>query len=205
MDRCALFVDAGYFLAAGGLVCCGTKRRADIECDYEGTANGLADLATRDSGLTVLRAYWYDGAPDGIPLPDHVRIAHLTNVKLRLGRLSGGEQKGVDSLIVRDLMTLARERAIATAYVLSGDEDLREGVVAAQDMGVRVVLFGIPPLSGGNQAATLVREADEHIVLTEDFLKSYISKPTARQRAELGASTVEAAAEVGVEFGTAWA
>jgi hypothetical protein len=75
----------------------------------------------------MLRVYWYDGAPDAIPLSDHLAIAKLTNVKLRLGRLTRGEQKGVDWLIIRDLMTLARERAIATALLVSGDEDLREG------------------------------------------------------------------------------
>ena len=59
--------------------------------------------------MPVLRVYWYDAAPNGIPLADHLLIAQLANVKLRLGRLSGGKQKGVDSLIVRDLMTLARD------------------------------------------------------------------------------------------------
>ena len=91
----------------------------------------------------VLRSYWYDGACDAIPTLAQLSVAELANVKLRLGRLSGGKQKGVDALIYRDLMTLARERAIATAFLLAGDEDLREGVVAAGDMGVRVVVLGI--------------------------------------------------------------
>ncbi len=55
-------------------------------------------------------------------------------------------------------MTLARERAMATAYLLGGDEDVREGVAAAQDMGGRVVLITIP---GSKRAFTLVAEADE--------------------------------------------
>jgi hypothetical protein len=117
----------------------------------------------------MLRAYWYDAARDGIPTLEHLQVGELRDVKLRLGRLSGGQQKGVDSLIVRDLMTLARERAVATGYLLAGDEDLREGVVAAQDMGMRVAVIGI---SGGdvNQAATLVREADELLTLDKAFL-----------------------------------
>lgn len=169
MDRCAIFVDAGYLLAGGGLICCGTKKRAEIDCDYEGVTRALSSHALSNCGLSVLRIYWYDGAPNAIPMPDHLEVANLTNVKLRLGRLTGGEQKGVDSLIVRDLMTLARERAIATAYLVSGDEDLREGVVAAQDMGVRVVLLGLPSDKRQNQAATLIREADEHLVLEKEF------------------------------------
>ncbi|MGH3773836.1 MAG: hypothetical protein ACRDRW_21010 [Pseudonocardiaceae bacterium] len=35
----------------------------------------------------------------------------------------------------RDLITLAQHRAISDAVLLSGDEDLREGVRAAQDYG----------------------------------------------------------------------
>ena len=52
------------------------------------------------------------------------------------------------------------------------DEDLREGVVAAQDMGVRVVVVGIPgpPGTRPNQAVTLLREADDHVVLERGFL-----------------------------------
>lgn len=126
MDRCALFVDAGHLLAEGGKLCCGTKRRNSVVCEYAGIVSALAELATTNCTLPVLRVYWYDGARDAIPTLDHLDIAELANVKLRLGRLSGGKQKGVDALIYRDLMTLARERAIATAFLVAGDEDLRE-------------------------------------------------------------------------------
>ena len=155
MDRCAVFVDAGYLLAAGGDLCCGTTDRSEVSCNYETLVDFLVRAVSDDARMPVLRVYWYDAAPNALPLTDHQEIAQLANVKLRLGRLTGGKQKGVDSLIIRDLMTLARERAIATAYLISGDEDIREGVVAAQDMGVRVVLLGIPPASQRfNQART---------------------------------------------------
>ena len=55
-----------------------------------------------------------------------------------------------------------------TAYLVSGDEDVREGVAAAQALGVRVVLVGVESASG-NQARTLVQEADEAIVLGRSF------------------------------------
>jgi uncharacterized LabA/DUF88 family protein len=59
-------------------------------------------------------------------------------------------------------MTLARERAIAEAFLLSGDEDLREGVTAAQDQGVRVTVVGIQPVSQHhNQSRELIQEADQ--------------------------------------------
>jgi hypothetical protein len=208
MDRCALFVDAGYLLAAGGSACFGTKERSEFDCAYPELIKALVLAVTRDSGMPVLRVYWYDAAPKAVPLPDHLLIAQQPNVKLRLGRLSGGRQKGVDSLIIRDLMTLARERAIATSYIVSGDEDIREAVVAAQDMGVRVTLLGIPPAGQRfNQAATLTREADEHIVLEEGIWVRHFSRTEPLPEVpQLPAEKTEeeAARELGSAFGQKW-
>lgn len=96
-------------------------------------------------------------------------------------------------------MTLARERAIATAYLVSGDEDIREGVAAAQDMGVRVVLVGVPGDSA-NQAVTLIHEADEHVLLEQDLLAERLSLAgTEAPRA----SDEELAAQIGRDFASA--
>jgi hypothetical protein len=126
MDRCAIFVDAGYLFAAGGELCCGTRARRGLRLEAESFVNMLETAASDRSGLQVLRTYWYDGAKQGLATTSQQRIAALANVKLRLGRLNArGEQKGVDALIYRDLMTLGRERAIADAFLLSGDDGSR--------------------------------------------------------------------------------
>lgn len=64
-------------------------------------------------------------------------------------------------------LPLRQHRAISDAVLLSGDEDLREGVRAAQDYGVRVVLVGIACADGksNNQSEELVLDADHLIVL----------------------------------------
>jgi len=74
-------------------------------------------------------------------------------------------------------MTLARERAISAAFLLSGDEDLREGMIAAQEMGVSVCVLGVPTAASGyhNQADSLIREADQHIVLPTEVFATCIS------------------------------
>ncbi len=126
--------------------------------------------------MASLRTYWYDGAARGVPSADHEQIGGFAYVKVRLGRVIHGEQKGVDALIYRDLMTLARERAVARAYLISGDEDLREGVVAAQDMGIQVVLIGVPTHQRTNQSAALIREADEHVVLPKEFWEPFFTR-----------------------------
>ena len=94
-------------------------------------------------------------------------MAYAEDVKLRLGVVTpAGQQKGVDSLIVTDLMELARNHAITDAVLLSGDEDLRIGVQIAQSFGVRVHLIGIKP-SRGSQSLSLLQEADTTTVWDE--------------------------------------
>ena len=98
----------------------------------------------------VRRTYWYDGGRLGNPSPEQHIIAALPLVKLRLGRVnSAGQQQGVDTLTVRDLMVLSQERCIDRAVVLAGDEDLREGIEYAQDRGVLVTVIGIADRRGG--------------------------------------------------------
>ena len=105
-------------------------------------------------------------------------------------------------------MTLARERAISRAYLLSGDEDLREGVVAAQDMGVQVILIGIPTSQRSNQSAALVREADEHVVLPREHWATYFA--SAAESSTLLATfpvptpTPETARALGRAFAAEW-
>lgn len=202
-------MDAGYLFAAGGELCCGTRARNRLQLDAAATNRLLTDLATARCKLPVLRTYWYDGARDGIPSTAQQVVASLPNVKLRLGRLSAkNQQKGVDALIYRDLMTLAQERAICEAFLLSGDEDLREGVRAAQDQGVRVTLIGIDPVSQDyNQSRDLVHEADEVVRLDRRRLAALFSlaKPTASPvAAATGGPSSPDLGDLGREFASQW-
>lgn len=123
-----------------------------------------------------LRTYWYDAAPDAVPTEEQLEFGAQRGVKLRLGRLTQSGQKGVDSRIVRDLIVLPRNGAVSTIYLMSGDEDVREGVVEAQELGVSVVLLGIEPPAGRyNQAATLIREADDLITLSRSDCEHFLS------------------------------
>ncbi|MGH7883699.1 MAG: NYN domain-containing protein, partial [Candidatus Dormibacteraceae bacterium] len=182
MDKTAVFVDAGYLLAASAALLTGSSARSNITISHQGLVSSLIDLAECHSNLPLLRVYWYDGAKDAVPTQEHLVLARLPSVKLRLGRMTQHGQKGVDSLIVLDLVTLAQERAMTTAYLLSGDEDIREGVAAAQQMGVSVILLGVPAAGGRpNQADTLVREADDQIILDQNVVIDPHIRPIATQ------------------------
>lgn len=184
VDRFGIFVDAGYLFAAGGQLCFETADRSKLILDHRSVNNALAETAGAACGLEHLRTYWYDGAPDARPTAQHHDIAHLPGVKLRLGRLVRGRQKGVDSRIVRDLIILSEERALSVAFLLGGDEDLREGVSEAQERGVRVVLMAVEPLNERNLSPTLAMEADDIMVFDRDFMAPHL-----RLRAEETATT----------------
>ena len=77
---------------------------------------------------------------------EHKAIEELDDFKLRLGTLNGvGEQKAVDGLIIADMIGLAQSRVITDALLVSGDADLTPGVLAAQNLGVRVHLLSMGP------------------------------------------------------------
>ncbi len=161
MKRIAIFVDAGYLYAQGSACLQGRKaKRENLLLAHELFVANLVDLARKiQADVPLLRIYWYDGTSPG-PTQDHRTLADLDNLKLRLGFINSvGQQKGVDSLLVTDLVELSRNGAICDALLLGGDEDLRIGVQIAQSFGVRVHLVGIEP-SRGSQSLQLRQEAD---------------------------------------------
>ena len=179
--RVAVFVDAGYLYAAGGAALVGSgQNRASLELvQDEAIAKLKATAAQRASGAQLLRIYWYDGALNGRRSYEQRNMAMAEDVKLRLGTVTGGRQKGVDSLIVTDLIELARNQVITDAVLLSGDEDLRVGVQIVQSLGVRVHLIGIVP-SRGNQSDLLQEEADTITEWSKEDVEGILSvKPVA--------------------------
>jgi hypothetical protein len=174
MERTVICVDAGYLFAQGSVALSGTKvPRSVLALDAPGIIDQLAQFAAaRIPEFKLLRVYWYDGSGGLRPTIEQEQLARLDNVKVRLGFVnSAGQQKGVDSLIVTDLIELARLGAICDAVLLSGDEDVRVGVQIAQNYGVRIHLLGIEP-SRGSQSKALLQEADT----TSEWTKATVAK-----------------------------
>ena len=163
MPQIAVFVDAGYLYAQGSALLKGKKlARESIRLSEQEVLDGLAETASAAApDCRLLRIYWYDGVlRSNRPSLEQDLIGQSPNAKLRLGLVnSRGQQKGVDSLIVTDLIELARNHAITDALILSGDEDIKIGVQVAQTFGVRVHLLGIKPAKG-SQSYNLMMEAD---------------------------------------------
>lgn len=170
---CALYVDAGYLLAAAATRVAGTSLRAGVHVEYRTLLEALTQQAEDDSQLPLLRTHWYDSARNGVPCCQQERIGELPRVKLRLGRFSvDGEQKGVDLRIGLDLVAHARNDAADVFYLLSGDDDLTEAVEEAQALGVQVVLLAVPNEHGKPHSVSrhLRRAADELLMIPADVI-----------------------------------
>ncbi|MFF5210058.1 NYN domain-containing protein [Streptosporangium sp. NPDC000396] len=175
MDRCALFVDAGYLLADGAMAVHGTRHREAVSWDYPGLFTLLGNLSKERTGLPLLRCYWYEATVEGRRTPEHDALADIPGLKLRLSRIRPGRREGVDAQVHRDLMTLARNNAVCDAVVVSGDEDLAQVVCDAQDLGIRVTVVHIAADGSWAVSRSLRQECDDLIEIGGSHLRSYVS------------------------------
>ena len=175
VDRCVVLVDAGYLLGAAASLLAGESARSRINVELGELIGQLRERAEAETGLPLLRIYWFDAAPDRRPLPEHRRLRVMPRVTVRLGALTRAEgrmvQKGVDAAMHAELSELARNRACADVVLVTGDGDLLPGMTAAKDYGVAVHLWAVQAADGDfNQSEDLVAEADERRVLDREWI-----------------------------------
>ncbi|MFF8590086.1 NYN domain-containing protein [Streptomyces sp. NPDC015220] len=175
MDRCIVLVDAGYLLGAAASLLAGEPSRSRITVDHTALVHGLREQAESDTGRPLLRIYWFDGAPDRVPQPEHRRLRVMPRVTVRLGALTRSDgrwaQKGVDAAMHAELTELARNRACSDVVLVTGDGDLLPGMMAAKEHGVAVHLWAVQAADGDyNQSEDLVAEADERRVLDRTWI-----------------------------------
>ncbi len=174
MDRCALFVDAGYMLADGAMAVHGTRRRESVTWDYEGLLELLGNLARDRTGLPLLRCYWYEATVEGRRTAEHDGLADMPGVKLRLAKLRPGRREGVDTEIHRDLTVLARNHAVSDAVVVSAEEDLAQVVSDVQDLGMRVTIVHVTVDGNWTISRSLRQESDDIMELTSAHLRPFV-------------------------------
>src|SRR5690348_6714727 len=200
VDRCALFVDAGYVLGDGAMAVHGTRNRESVSWNYAGVLEVLRNVARDHTGLPLLRCYWYEATVEGRRSSEHEILADLPGVKLRLGKMRPGRREGVESEIHRDLTTLARNRAISDALVVSAEEDLAQVVSDVQDLGIRVILVHVPVRGRWTVAPALRQECDDVVEISEAQLRPAVelvvgAEPTSEdEREAVGAYTARAPA-----------
>jgi NYN domain len=173
VDRCALFVDAGYVLGDGATAVHGAGHRDSVTWDFAGLLQFLTGVAADRTGLPVLRCYWYEATVDGRRGPEHDTLADLPGLMLRLGRMRPGKREGVETEIHRDLTTLARNRAIADVVLVSAEEDLAPVIADVQDLGVRVIIVHIPVAGNWTVSRALRRQCDDIVEINGTQLRPF--------------------------------
>lgn len=196
MEKYAILVDAGYVWS----------QIQHMTSNSDQLLMSLDLLKMRESLLEksmglfpsreLFRIYWYDGDGDNsLNLTFNrgavnSKIAEMNNFKLRLGTVnSKRQQKGVDGLIIADLISLAQNRCVSDVLLVSGDADLAPGVVAAQTLGIRV-----HQLEFGSKTATspvLLREVDCGFSWPEKEIQTFIKLKQKSQfiKAQISSST----------------
>ncbi|MBD3580394.1 MULTISPECIES: NYN domain-containing protein [Streptomyces] len=175
VDRCVVLVDAGYLLGAAASLLAGEPSRSRITVDHAALIQALRERAEADTRQPLLRIYWFDGAPDRVPQPEHRRLRVMPRVTVRLGALTRSDgrwaQKGVDAAMHAELTELARNRACSDIVLVTGDGDLLPGLMSAKEHGVAVHLWAVQAADGDyNQSEDLVAEADERRVLDRAWI-----------------------------------
>ena len=82
--------------------------------------------------------------------------------------------KGVESEIHRDLTTLARNKAVSDAMVVSAEEDLAQVIADVQDLGLRVTLLHIAVDGNWTISRTLRQECDDIVEISSAHLRPYV-------------------------------
>ena len=169
-----VLIDAGYLFAEGSKLL--FNEVTGVHIDLEALTKNLNERIENHyheqsvKPLRHLRSYWYD-AKDRSDW-----VAQCPGYTLRLGRVNAkGQQKGVDGAIIRELLTLGNNRAVDDVFILSGDEDIIEGVHAAKDLGIYVGMLRIDT-NVNNMSNRLMREADGFINLDKMFFEKVITQ-----------------------------
>ena len=170
MNRYVVMVDAGYLLrqAVEMVSQRASSSRSDLEIpDPAALMEALLTKARATLNLAskeLLRIYWYDGVMVNGFTAQQKAIMQVDDVQFRAGTIDWrGQQKGVDSLIVTDLIELTTHHAICDAVLVTGDSDLAVGMELAQRRGVRIAVLGVEDLAAGvahHQSFEITSRAD---------------------------------------------
>lgn len=129
----------------------------------------------------LLRAYFYDGVPENIPLKKKNFLAALQGKGIQLRtkvlktrqyacpkcdtQVSKQVQKGVDVSLATDILRHAWQQTCSVCIVVSGDEDYKDAIECVKDKGVKVWIAAFK----NNLSGEMRRTADRVILLDDIF------------------------------------
>lgn len=196
-------VDAGYLLRQAIEIVSNKASTSRSDLDISDPAGLIQTLLDKSSatldlqGKELLRVYWYDGVmPSGFTAQQR-SLVNVDDVQFRAGTINGrGQQKGVDSLIVTDLIELTSHHAICDAVLVTGDSDLAVGIEISQKRGVRIAVLGVEDLAAGvahHQSFEITSRADRVGMLGQAELSQVLRYVPVQRTAAAVAAPAQAA------------
>lgn len=212
MNRFVVMVDAGYLLRQAVEIISNKASTSRADLSISNPAGLIKTLLTKSSstldltGKELLRVYWYDGVLANGLTPQQRALINVDDVQFRAGTINGrGQQKGVDSLIVTDLIELTSHHAICDAVLITGDSDLAVGIEISQKRGVRIAVLGVEDLAAGvahHQSFEITSRADRVGMLGQAELSAVLHYTPAPQPVAQPAA-VPSASQVATQINTA--
>ncbi len=146
--------------------------RVDTNIDYHKLARKVAGAHRR-----LIRCYVYTGAYDQTREPEkyaaqvrffnRVHRMPFVTLKTRPLLVRAGEyiQKGVDTLIATDMVSMAFQHHYDIAFLVSGDGDLAPAAEAVKAAGKQIIVVAF----SRSRSSALGQAADDEVVLSPDF------------------------------------
>jgi len=176
MDKCAIFIDGGYFSKIL------KKKFNSPKIDYLKFSNNIS------KGYDRIRTYYYNCMPyKGSPPTDDEKerfdsmnifieeLKKLPNFGIRLGKLKKRSdkygnvhfvQKRVDILLAVDLIRLGLKGRIDCAILVTGDNDFVPAIELLQDEGIVVHLY----CTYDRLSQELYNTCDERFEITKELI-----------------------------------
>lgn len=145
LERTQVFVDTSYLLATF-YNSWQVSAREQLEIELHSVVQTLHYFAKLQVNQPVQRQNWYDGVPERGLHRYQEELRKLSGVQFRAGKLvkvgNRRAQKGVDTLLVADMIVSAYNGGCSDMVLVCGDADMVPGVEEAVKRGVRVHLIG---------------------------------------------------------------
>lgn len=168
--RCIIFIDGGNLFHSVKRY--NNQNNTNVKIDYTKLSQFLT---TETKSHSHLRTYYYTGVPVKLSNKQQGFITKLDllpnlavkkkTLKIKNERLV---EKGIDVMIVTDMLWCGFQKHCEHIILVSGDEDLTEAVSKLKDNGIRVTIAAFK----NNASPQIIRNADSYIDLTK-YVKKF--------------------------------
>lgn len=152
------------------------ERGLDDRLDYQKLVTKLSE------GTNLLRAYFYDGVQEELPLRKKKFLTALqrNGIQLRIKVLKSRSykcahcgnrndkqvQKGVDVSLATDILRHAWQKTSDVCIIVSGDEDYKDAIEVAKDKGVKIWVA-----SFSKSLSVEIRNNADRVILLENIFE----------------------------------